>query len=124
MVSSFNENNIKKLSNKDISIDMKDQSFLSSSKSSIHSRLSSTVKSDLVASSTQRSNISENKTSTISSEMDKKNEANSVNDDDDEEDSISTNSLSDKNEGGMILDDFLIIEEKISFIKTVIINLI
>ena len=42
---------------------------------------------------------------------------------DEEGENLSTNSVSDMNDGNMIMDDFLILEEKLGFIKTVNYNL-
>lgn len=110
-------NNIK-VRREEESRESKESSFTSNSKNSFNSRVSGLNKSEIPESITKRKLISEIKTSMINSEKGIRKESESVNDEEGE--NLSTNSVSDVNDGNMILDDFLILEEKLGFIKTVI----
>ncbi len=112
----FEKNNIK-VNKEDESQEAKESSFMSNSKCSVNSRVSVSNKSDIPGSFTKRNFIEDMKVSTLNSEKVHSKEGESMNDEEGE--NLSTNSVSEMNEGNIILDDFLILEEKLSFIKTV-----
>jgi hypothetical protein len=109
--------NIKVKKKEDESIEGKESSFMSNSKCSVNSRISSNNKSDIPGSFTQRSFTADLQVSILNSEKGNLKEDESLNDEEGE--NLSTNSVSELNEGNIILDDFFILEEKMGFIKTV-----